>query len=410
MPNLYRLLLPAATLATLLVLVPARAQDAAPPGEPRTPPKADYIATNTKLVRALDQVIPEVQFQDTPFEQVMDFLQELTKLNMTVYWSDLADGGVPKDKPISVRLKNLPLRVVLTEVLANAGGDVPLGYAIRDGVLTIGTQAKLDREPALLAELNLSNAPLPTVVDFLRAADPSFQVVLASDPGVSVDQVMISELRLSKVTASQVLQALQIAYPQIEVMNMGHGGPPPFPMPPGPMGTVSSAAPALWVVRVTAGRGSDSAQTTRVFRLREAIDQLQRDSQVKDRDAARAGVLQLVEAALRAAAAGTPDQEPPQLQVHEPTDTLVFCGTRKELELLSGALDALRPPAGDLHLAIYRLLRRVTALEKKLGIIPELTDSPAEAPPADAPPGGGPASVGKPAAPDVSKETPKTPR
>jgi general secretion pathway protein D len=99
-----------------------------------------------ELNRMLTSIQPEVNFEDHPFDQVMGFLTDVNDMNIAVDWEDLRNHGVDRDKPITIRLRDVPLRTVLTEVLGQAGGDVPLNYSVGDGLLRIATKEKLDRE------------------------------------------------------------------------------------------------------------------------------------------------------------------------------------------------------------------------------------------------------------------------
>ncbi len=106
-----------------------------------------------ELNRRLDEMLPEVRFENTPFEQALAFLTDQTNANVTVDWTDLDTALVERsrEKPISMRLSQLPFKRVLSELLAQAGGEVPLGYAVSDGVLRIATKEKLGRDKMVLA-------------------------------------------------------------------------------------------------------------------------------------------------------------------------------------------------------------------------------------------------------------------
>ena len=103
-----------------------------------------------ELNRILSAVQPEVNFEEQPFDQVVSFLTDLNQMNIAVDWEDLANNGIDRDKPITIRLKDVSLRTVLNEVLSQAGGDVPLNYAVGEGLLRVATKAKLDREKHIL--------------------------------------------------------------------------------------------------------------------------------------------------------------------------------------------------------------------------------------------------------------------
>jgi general secretion pathway protein D len=103
-----------------------------------------------ELNRTLDTVQPEVNFEEQPFDQVIDFLTDLNEVNIAVDWEDLASNGIDRDKPISVRLHDIKLRTVLAEVLTQVGGDVPLKFAVGEGLVRVATKEKLDRDKYIL--------------------------------------------------------------------------------------------------------------------------------------------------------------------------------------------------------------------------------------------------------------------
>lgn len=105
---------------------------------------------DVELNRQLEAALPDVRFEETPFEQVMEFLADMTKVNLSVDWTDLVDNGIERDKPVTVQLSNITFRTVLNEVLTQVGGDVHLAFAIGDGLLRVATKEKLDRDKLVL--------------------------------------------------------------------------------------------------------------------------------------------------------------------------------------------------------------------------------------------------------------------
>lgn len=105
-----------------------------------------------ELNRLLDKEkgLHEFNFQDTPLEQVFEFLADYMRVNMTVDWEDLNNLGIRRDKSISIRLKDVTFRTGLRELLTQAGGDVPLAYAVGDGLIRVATKEKLDRDKLIL--------------------------------------------------------------------------------------------------------------------------------------------------------------------------------------------------------------------------------------------------------------------
>jgi len=108
---------------------------------------------DVELNRKLDETLPEVRFDETPFEQVIDFLAEYTKTNISVDWTNLNDSlltGSAREKPVSIKLANPKLRTVLKEILAQVGGETQLSFAVGDGLLRIATKDKLNKDKFIL--------------------------------------------------------------------------------------------------------------------------------------------------------------------------------------------------------------------------------------------------------------------
>ncbi|MFQ5806591.1 MAG: hypothetical protein ACE5I3_09090 [Phycisphaerae bacterium] len=103
-----------------------------------------------ELNRMLESNQAEINFEELPFDQLIDFLTDLNQMNITVDWEDLENSGIDRDKPVSIRLKDVSLRTVLREVLTQVGGDVPLNFSVGEGLLRIATKAKLDRNKYVL--------------------------------------------------------------------------------------------------------------------------------------------------------------------------------------------------------------------------------------------------------------------
>ncbi len=100
---------------------------------------------NTRAI--LDQVMPDVTFQDTPLETVMNWLQDVTKLNIIPQWQILEDAGLKRDKPISIQAHNLRLTQVLWLIMSEAGGsDMKLAYRASGNLLVFSTAEDLNKE------------------------------------------------------------------------------------------------------------------------------------------------------------------------------------------------------------------------------------------------------------------------
>jgi hypothetical protein len=123
-----------------LVAATALAQE---PSRPRATPRPQASST----LGILNQRVPELTFEELPFEQVMDWLAEFTKLNVTVRWQVLADAGIDRDKPVSIQAHNLRLSQVLWLIMSGvAGSEIKLAYRASGNLLVLSTAEDLDKE------------------------------------------------------------------------------------------------------------------------------------------------------------------------------------------------------------------------------------------------------------------------
>jgi hypothetical protein len=134
--------------------------------------------------------MPEVKFDAIPFSDAIDFMRDVTGLNVFVDWRALEAAGVDRNAPITVRLKDVPGAQALRYILRDAGGGtVKLGYTIADGIVTISTEEALAAEsnvrvyniaallksmpttmPGNLDEQTVRNAKVEQVIETIREA------------------------------------------------------------------------------------------------------------------------------------------------------------------------------------------------------------------------------------------------
>lgn len=95
----------------------------------------------------LGQRIPEVSFEEAPFDQVMEWVSDYTRTNVVVRWQNLEDFGIERDKPITIRVRNLRLSQVLWMIMNEAGGtDIKLAYRAAGNLLVMSTAEDLGQE------------------------------------------------------------------------------------------------------------------------------------------------------------------------------------------------------------------------------------------------------------------------
>ncbi|MFO0837940.1 MAG: hypothetical protein U1D55_05390 [Phycisphaerae bacterium] len=116
--------------------------------------KAGLIAPRSdedrELNSRLEDRLDDVNLEDTPLEQAVGFLRELKDVNINVDWDDLELNGIRRDRPVSVKLRDVTFKTVLAEVLSQVGVETPLAYTIGDGVLRVASKTKLDRNKFVL--------------------------------------------------------------------------------------------------------------------------------------------------------------------------------------------------------------------------------------------------------------------
>ena len=154
---------------------------------------------DVEVNRRLDEVLPEVRFVETPFEQVVDFLTESTQTNIAVDWADLDEALVMnvREKPVSVKLNNLKFRVVLQQVLTQVGGEIPLAFAVGDGLLRVATKERLDQNKFIVTyDVRDLLGEIP------HAKQPDFgkQQLIAVDGGHGGNTMFGSATNLSNMT------------------------------------------------------------------------------------------------------------------------------------------------------------------------------------------------------------------
>ena len=90
---------------------------------------------------SLDRRLPEVNFAQIPVGDTIDCLRDVTAANIVVNWRTLEVAGVTRQQPVTLRLRDVPLRTVLWLLLesAQAKPDAPLDFRVDTGIITIST-------------------------------------------------------------------------------------------------------------------------------------------------------------------------------------------------------------------------------------------------------------------------------
>jgi hypothetical protein len=99
-------------------------------------------AANTDDARhALEGRLPEFRMDTIPLQDAVDFLREVTKIDIRFDWTTLPASGFTPQSPVSLRLHNVPLAFALAVLTEPIAGRPPVEWEIGDGKITArGTQ------------------------------------------------------------------------------------------------------------------------------------------------------------------------------------------------------------------------------------------------------------------------------
>jgi hypothetical protein len=94
-------------------------------------------ARERSILKALDSPV-SARFENSRFEDVIEYLQTMTGLPIAVSKAALEEAGVTYDSPVTLRVKGVTARFALRKLLA----DLDLGYVIRNESLEVVTAAQ----------------------------------------------------------------------------------------------------------------------------------------------------------------------------------------------------------------------------------------------------------------------------
>lgn len=95
---------------------------------------------------SLNRTVPEVRFDAAALESVFDWFADASGQNVVVQWQMLADVGIERDQPVTLRLRNVRLGTVLWLILNHvAGPDMQLAYEADREVILISTAQALSQ-------------------------------------------------------------------------------------------------------------------------------------------------------------------------------------------------------------------------------------------------------------------------
>ncbi len=91
--------------------------------------------------------IPKISFEESPFDQVIDWLADFMKVTIVVRWERLEEVGIERDKPVSINVDDLRFSQVLWMVMNQVGGaEVRMAYRASGNLIILSTEEDLGKE------------------------------------------------------------------------------------------------------------------------------------------------------------------------------------------------------------------------------------------------------------------------
>ena len=112
----------------------------------RAKAKKDAERVDADVRKSLSAKIDGVKFDRATLVDVIETLRDMSKANLHVNWRALEAINVTRETPISLELRNAPLRQVLRMVLIEASAEGLLTFYHEDGVVEITTRELADQK------------------------------------------------------------------------------------------------------------------------------------------------------------------------------------------------------------------------------------------------------------------------
>lgn len=109
------------------------------------------LIVGTPLVRAsgtvsmaalMDTVLPNTVMHDVPMRDAVQYLRNMTNANIFVNWNALETAGISNITPVTLHLRNVTMRKIVSVMLQEASPGATLVDYVSDNVLTITTRAQ----------------------------------------------------------------------------------------------------------------------------------------------------------------------------------------------------------------------------------------------------------------------------
>lgn len=95
---------------------------------------------------SLGRIVPETKIDATPLGDALDFVRDISNANIHVDWKALEAAGVGRDATVSLHVRNVSLRKLLSLMLNEAGSGNLLTYYVDGNVIEVTTREIADRQ------------------------------------------------------------------------------------------------------------------------------------------------------------------------------------------------------------------------------------------------------------------------
>lgn len=99
-----------------------------------------------RTMLVLNKVVDEVDWDETPLEEVIEWVTEQGPINVVVRWRALEDAGIDRDAPVTLRLKGTTVGTVLNEVLEQVSDLEEVRFRGEGSILRISTRTDLNKK------------------------------------------------------------------------------------------------------------------------------------------------------------------------------------------------------------------------------------------------------------------------
>ncbi|MCY2954282.1 MAG: hypothetical protein NTU53_20300 [Planctomycetota bacterium] len=127
------------------------------------------VSPNAQAKIALNKTIPAINFTNVTLRDAIDFLRDVSGVNVQVHWKAIEQAGVTPDTTVNIKLRQVTLRKVLTLLLTEVAGGPTLTFYVDEGVIEVTTKEIADAQMFTLVypvQDLLIEAPEFTVPDF----------------------------------------------------------------------------------------------------------------------------------------------------------------------------------------------------------------------------------------------------